>query len=114
MSTTGSHCLRTFPRETAPGSRPRLTSAMLTRTFAGSVPPRPLRRLGWQISPGKNMIFPCTTAAFTIPRRSGGLRHVVLTRPGVRPYMQFLSVGSQVCSPASFSGSVALPRLAFG
>ncbi len=55
----------------ATDSRPRLTSAMLTRTFAGSVPPRPLRRLGWQISPGKNMIFPCTTATFTIPQRSG-------------------------------------------
>ena len=40
---------------------------MLTRTFAGSVPPLPLRNLGWQISPGKNMIFPCTTAAFTSP-----------------------------------------------
>ena len=24
-----------------------------------------------QISPGKSMIFPCTTAAFTIPKRSG-------------------------------------------
>jgi hypothetical protein len=41
-----------------------------------------LRRLGWQISPGKSMILPCTpralvtsfgrtTAAFTIPRRLG-------------------------------------------
>ena len=29
----------------------------------------------------------------TIPQRSGALRHEVLTRPGFRPYMQFLSVG---------------------
>ena len=50
-----------------PGSRPRLTAALLTRTLAGSVPPRPLRRLGRQLSPGKDMISLCTTAAFTSP-----------------------------------------------
>jgi hypothetical protein len=44
---------------------------MLTRTFAGSDHRVLLRRLGWQISPGENMIFPHTTAAFTLPQRSG-------------------------------------------
>ena len=42
--------------------------ALLTRTFAGSVPPLPLGHLGRQISPGKNMIFPCTTTTFTLPQ----------------------------------------------
>jgi hypothetical protein len=44
---------------------------MLKRTFAGSVSPRLFRCLGWRISPGKHIIFPCATAAFTLPQRSG-------------------------------------------
>jgi len=35
----------------------------------------------------------------------------VLTHPGVRPYMRFLFVSSQVCTPASSRRSVALPPL---
>ena len=67
ISTSLSHCLQTFPQDNPPGSRPRLTSAMLTRYLDGSVPPLLLGSLGRQISPGKNMIFPYTTAAFTLP-----------------------------------------------
>jgi hypothetical protein len=35
-----------------------------------ALPPEGSRKAG-QISPGKRMILPCTTAAFTIPQRSG-------------------------------------------
>ena len=42
------------------------------------------------------MNFPCTTAAFTLSPAPGGLRHLVLTRPGTEPSMQCLSVGSHV------------------
>lgn len=66
--------LCTVPPDLSPGlrlgSRPWLTSAILTHTFAGSVPPRLLRRLGQQISPGKNMIFPRKTPVFSITHRS--------------------------------------------
>jgi hypothetical protein len=61
-----------------------------------------------QISPSKNMNYPCTTAAFTLSAVSGGLRHEVLTRPQTEPSMQFLSVGSHVCTPASFGQSLAV------
>ena len=54
-----------------------------------------------QISPNKDMNFPCTTAAFTLPPAPDGLRHLVLTRPGTEPSMQFLSVGSHLCAQAS-------------
>jgi len=60
-----------------------------------------------QISPDKAMNFPHTTAAFTLPRDTGGLRHVVLTRPRARPSMRFLSVGSCVCARASFRQRLA-------
>ena len=43
--------------------------------------PLPLAR---QISPGKNAMFPCTSAAFTLSAASDGLRHVVLARPQTR------------------------------
>ena len=54
-----------------------------------------------QISPDKDMNFPCTTAAFTLSPAPGGLRHLVLPRPGTEPSMRFLSVGSHRCARAS-------------
>ena len=50
-----------------PGSRLRLTSAILIKAVVDQIPPLLLRSLGWQISPGNCIIFPCTIAAFTIP-----------------------------------------------
>jgi hypothetical protein len=47
------------------------------------------------------MNFPCTTAAFTLSPAPGGLRHLVLTRPGTEPSMRFLFVGSHLCARAS-------------
>ncbi|AGA33965.1 hypothetical protein TVNIR_2322 [Thioalkalivibrio nitratireducens DSM 14787] len=55
-----------------------------------------------QTSPNKDMNFQCTTAAFTLSPAPGGLRHLVLTRPGTEPSMRFLSVGSHLCARASF------------
>jgi len=60
-----------------------------------------------QISPNKNMNFPCTNAAFTLSPVPGGLCHLVLTRPGTEPSMRFLSVASHVCAPASFGPALA-------
>ena len=60
-----------------------------------------LHRLVEQISPNKNMSFPCTTAAFTLSAVTLGLRDQVPTRPQTRPSMRFLSVGSHVCTWAS-------------
>ena len=64
-----------------------------------------------QISPNKNMDFQCTTAAFTLSPVTGGLRHVVLTRPETKPYMRFLSVSSHFCAQASSRPSLARPPL---
>jgi hypothetical protein len=47
------------------------------------------------------MNFQCTTAALTRPLAPDGLRHLVLTRPGAKPSMRFLSVGSPLCTRAS-------------
>jgi hypothetical protein len=47
------------------------------------------------------MNFQCTTAAFTLSPAPGGLRHHVLTRPGTKPSMRFLSVGSHFCARTS-------------
>ena len=58
-------------------------------------------RLVGQISPNKNMSFPCTTAAFTLSAVTLGLRDQVPTRPRTRPSMRFLFVGSHVCTWAS-------------
>ncbi len=63
--------------------------------------PRGHEPLVRQISPDKNMNFPCTTAAFTLPLASDGLRHLVPTRPGAEPSMGFPSVGSHLCARAS-------------
>jgi hypothetical protein len=60
-----------------------------------------------QISPGKNAVFPCTSAEFTLSAVSDGLRHEVPTRPQTRPSMQFLSVASHVCTPASSRQALA-------
>ena len=60
-----------------------------------------------QISPGKNAMFPCASAAFTLSAVSDGLRHEVPTRPQTRPSMQFLSVASHVCTPASSRQALA-------
>ncbi len=46
------------------------------------------------------MNFQCTTAAFTLSPVPGGLRHLVLTRPGTGPAMRFPSVGSHLCARA--------------
>jgi hypothetical protein len=54
-----------------------------------------------QISPGKDMNLPRTTAAFTLSAAPAGLRHEVPTRPQTRPSMQFLSVSSRFCTRAS-------------
>ena len=54
-----------------------------------------------QISPDKDMNFQRTTAAFTLSPAPGGLRHLVLTRPGTGPSMRFLSVGSHLCARSS-------------
>jgi hypothetical protein len=61
-----------------------------------------LHRHARQISLGKNAMFPCASAAFTLSAVSDGLRHEVPTRPPTRPSMQFLSVASHVCTQASF------------
>ena len=54
-----------------------------------------------EISPDKDMNFRYTAAAFTLSPAPGGLRHLVLTRPGTEPSMRFLSVGSHLCARAS-------------
>ena len=55
-----------------------------------------------QISPDKNVNFPCTTAAFTLsPEPVGFVVSCQLARRLSLP-MRFLSVGSHVCHPASF------------
>ena len=48
-----------------------LTSAQSPHAFLNEALPPTSGRKVEQISPGKSMIFPCTTAAFTIPQRSG-------------------------------------------
>ena len=67
-----------------------------------------VHRYARQISPGKNAMFPCTSAAFTLSAASDGLRHEVPARPQTRPSMQFLSVASHVCSPASSGQALAV------
>ena len=48
-----------------------------------------------------NMNFPCTTAAFPLSPVPVRLCHLVLTRPGIRPSIRFLFVGSHLCARAS-------------
>ena len=63
-------------------------------------PPRMLVNLMDETN-NKDMNFPCTTAAFTLPPVPDRLCHLVLTRPGIRPSMRFLFVGSRLCARAS-------------
>ena len=52
-----------------------------------------------QASRGTFIHCPCTTAGFTPVVLDGyGLRHLTLTRPTEAPQIQFLFVGSHVCS----------------
>ena len=60
-----------------------------------------------QISPDENLDCRCTTAAFTLSPAPGGFRHLVLTLPGTKPSMRFLSVGSHLCAQASFRQALA-------
>jgi hypothetical protein len=77
--------------------------------FAVALNPAPIeaQTACGQISPDKNMNFPCTNAAFTLSPAPGGLRHLVLTHPGTEPSMRFLSVGSHLCAQASFRHPLA-------
>lgn len=68
--------------------------------------PAPQRHDG-QISPDKDMNFQRTTAAFTLTPAPGGLRHLLLTRPGPDPSRRFLFVASRVCPSASFRHPLA-------
>ena len=84
-----------LPGVTAPVLWPRLTPAASTR-------PRDrgyhLRRPRQQVSPGKNVDFPCTLAPFTAPTLDCiGLRCLLPTRPIARPRMGFVFLKSQVC-----------------
>ena len=60
-----------------------------------------------QISPDKDMDFPCTTAAFTLSPAPDGFRHLVLTHPGTEPCRRFLSVDSHLGARASFRQALA-------
>ena len=67
-----------------------------------------LRPHAEQISPNKNMSYRCTTAAFTLSPVPGGFRHLVLTHPETERSMRFLSVGSHLCTQASFRQPLAV------
>ena len=64
-----------------------------------------------QISPDKNVNFPCTNAAFTLSPEPVGFVMLCRLAQETKPYMRFLFVVSHVCAPASFRRSVALPPL---
>jgi hypothetical protein len=73
---------------------------------------------GKQISPDKNVNFPCTTAAFTLPPEPAGFVVLCQLAQGLSLVCGFCSpdqvrgrLGSHVCAPASFRRSVALPPL---
>ena len=73
---------------------------------------------GKQISPDKNVNFPCTTAAFTLPPEPAGFVVLCQLAQGLSLVCGFCSriksgagYGSHVCAPASFRRSVALPPL---
>jgi hypothetical protein len=55
-----------------------------------------------QISPDKNVSFSCTTAAFTLPHKPAGFVVLCQLAQGLSLCMRFLSVGSHVCTQASF------------
>ena len=73
---------------------------------------------GKQISPDKNVNFPCTTAAFTLPPEPAGFVVLCQLAQGLSLVCGFCPpdqvrgrLGSHVCPPASFRRSVALPPL---
>jgi hypothetical protein len=58
-----------------------------------------------QISPDKNVSFPCTTAAFTLPHEPAGFVVLCQLAQGlslIYGYIRFLFIGSHICTPASF------------
>src|SRR5262249_6133553 len=80
---------------------PQLTPEVRSGTIAGpSVPGNTASSLDSpQASRGKFIRCPCTTAGFTPVVLDGyGLRNLTLTRPTEAPRIQFLFVGSHVCS----------------
>jgi len=73
---------------------------------------------GNQISPDKDVNFPCTTAAFTLPLEPVGFvvlcqlaQELSLVCGFCLPDQVRDRLGSHVCAPASFRRSVALPPL---
>jgi succinate-acetate transporter protein len=64
-----------------------------------------------QISPSKNIIFPCTTAAFTLFTVPEGFVVMCQLAPQTRPSMQFLFVSSHFCTRASFAQFLAVLHL---
>jgi|GEM_PF-3608768 len=55
----------------------------------------------WQTSPGKDAMFRCTSAAFTMPTKPMGFVVTCQLAPQAWPYMRFLFVASHVCTQAS-------------
>ena len=96
-----------LPRSLAPGGSPPVRQDLVNQGSGWYVDDQAPQRSVGQISPDKDMNFPCTTAAFTLSPAPGGLRHLVLTCPGTEPSMRFLSVGSHVCARASFRHPLA-------
>ena len=60
-----------------------------------------------QISPGKNAMFPCTSAAFTVVTVPMGFAVMCQLARRPQPSMQFLSVASHVCARASSRQALA-------
>ena len=89
------------------GRQPAATPGSFCRAAIPTAFAKRRQSLADQVSPGKNAMFPCTSAAFTLSAVSDGLRHEVPTRPQTRPSMQFLSVASHVCTPASSRQALA-------
>ena len=96
-----------LPRSLALGGSPPVRQDLVNQGSGWYVDDQAPQRSVGQISPDKDMNFPCTTAAFTLSPAPGGLRHLVLTCPGTEPSMRFLSVGSHVCARASFRHPLA-------
>jgi hypothetical protein len=67
-STSLPHCLQIFSRP-PPGFSSSFDFCHINRAFADAVPSCPLRRLGWQISSGKSVIFPFMLSIMTTLQR---------------------------------------------
>jgi len=75
-----------------------MASADPCRLSPASRPGLPLLVARRQVSPGKNVDFPCTLAPFTaLALDCIGLRCLSPTRPAAQPLMRFVSLKSQVC-----------------